>query len=354
MTRVPSSPDVTDLGERVHSSLRELSPGYFAAVMATGIVSIGLQDDGFTLLSRVLLAVTVVVFVGLVLLTVWRFVAYRSELVQDFTHPLRGFGFYSFVAAADVLAVRVAHDQPRTAIALVAVASATWLVRGYAVPWTTHLDRGERPIVAAANGTWFMWAVGGQSVAVAAAVIAQLRPGDFWPMVAVLAWALGLFVYLVDGVFVVMRLLAFDFSAADLTPPYWVAMGAAAISVLAGAQIVALPPEAFVDPARELIRGSGLLLWAVATWLLPGLFAMGWWRHVTHRVPLTYEANLWSIVFPLGMYAVASSTLARVEGLPWLGTIGSVWIWVAFAAWALVALGMARHVVRDVLLPPPH
>ena len=334
----------------MHAALRELSPGYFAAAMATGILSIGFRADGFPTLSWVLLDLTVVAFVGLLLLSLWRLAAHRGALVEDFTHPHRGFGFYSFVAAADVLAARIAGTHRGIAVALLGIATVSWVARGYAVPWTTRLGRGEHPIVASANGSWFMWAVGGQSIAVAAAVLASSYHGTFLPMVAVIAWGLGLFVYIVDGIFVVMRLLAYPFTAADLTPPYWVAMGAAAISVLAGAHIVALPSSPFVDPIRVLVRGVGLLLWAVASWLLPGLFAMGWWRHVTHRIPLVYDANLWSIIFPLGMYAVCSHELAHVEGLPWLGGLGSAWIWVAATAWFLTALGMARHVVQDVLL----
>jgi tellurite resistance protein TehA-like permease len=339
------------LGVRLHGALRELSPGYFAAVMATGIVSVGLTYDGRRLLSRCLLVLTVAAFVALVLLNGWRLASHRTELVDDFTHPLRGFGFYTFVAAADVLAARIASDQTAVALWLLGIAAACWLLRGYAVPWTTRLGAGERPIVAAANGTWFMWAVGGQSVAVAAATLAGLRTGQLLPAIAVGAWFLGVFLYAVDGVFVAMRLLAYDFSAQDLTPPYWIAMGAAAITALAGAEIILLPPDAVLDTADQAIRGGSLFAWVLATWLMPALFAMGWWRHVTHRVPLRYDANLWSIVFPLGMYAVASTRLGLAESLPWLTDVGRVWIWVAFAAWLLTSLSGTAHVLRRVVLP---
>jgi tellurite resistance protein TehA-like permease len=339
------------LGGRLHSALRELSPGYFAAVMATGIVSVGLTYDGRRLLSRCLLVLTVAAFVALVLLNGWRLASHRTELVEDFTHPLRGFGFYTFVAAADVLAARIASAQTEVALWLLGIAAACWLLRGYAVPWTTRLGAGERPIVAAANGTWFMWAVGGQSVAVAAAALAGLRSGQHLPTIAGGAWFLGVFLYAGDGVFVAMRLLAYDFSAQDLTPPYWIAMGAAAITALAGAEIILLPPEGILDTAGQAIRGGSLFAWVLATWLMPALFAMGWWRHVTHRVPLRYDANLWSIVFPLGMYAVASTRLGLAESLPWLSDVGRVWIWVAFAAWLLTSVSGTVHVLRRVVLP---
>jgi len=50
------------LGGRLHAALRGLSPGYFAAVMATGVVSVGLGYDGRRLLSRILLVLTVAAF----------------------------------------------------------------------------------------------------------------------------------------------------------------------------------------------------------------------------------------------------------------------------------------------------
>ncbi|HET7387316.1 MAG TPA: tellurite resistance/C4-dicarboxylate transporter family protein [Nocardioidaceae bacterium] len=344
---------VGGLSLRVHAALRGLSPGYFALVMATGIVSIGLNLTGFAVLSEALMVVTAVAFVILLLLTGWRFVSHRHELVEDFTHPLRGFGFYTFVAAANVLGARlVAAGHPVAAAVLLGVSAVLWLARGYAVPWTTHLGRGEHPIVAAANGTWFMWAVSGQSIAVAAAALDDVWPSSGLALLAVVAWSLGVFLYLVDGVFVAMRLLAYDFSAQDLTPPYWVAAGAAAITVLAGARVVDMAQGPVVTSVATVIGGSSLVMWAVASWLLPGLFAMGWWRHVTHRIPLRYDANLWCIVFPLGMYAVASSYLAQADSLPFLGELGSVWIWVAFAAWLLAIGGMVVHVAVDVLMPP--
>ncbi|WP_310964682.1 tellurite resistance/C4-dicarboxylate transporter family protein [Nocardioides terrisoli] len=346
MTPADSGGQIGQIGQ----ALRELSPGYFAAVMATGICSIGLRDEGATALSRALLVLTAASFLGLIVLNGWRFARYRHEMAEDFTHPLRGFGFYTFVAAANVLAVRIAVEHRGVAIGLLAVASVAWLLRGYAVPWTTHLGAGEHPIVAAANGTWFMWAVGGQSISVAAATLAPYEHGQALPLIALIAWGLGLFLYVVDGVFVAMRLLAYDFGAADLTPPYWVAMGAAAITALAGSLVAHLPPGPFADVARDTIRAGSLLAWVIATWLVPALFAMGWWRHVTHRIPLRYDANLWSIVFPLGMYAMASTTIGKLDGLPWLADVGHVWTWVAFAAWLLTALAGVRHVVMDVLL----
>jgi tellurite resistance protein TehA-like permease len=82
------------------------------------------------------------------------------------------------------------------------------------------------------------------------------------------------------------------------------------------------------------------------------LVAAGWWRHVARKVPLRYEATLWSIIFPLGMYAVAGIYLGQTDRLPVVSLVGSVELWVAFVAWALVFVSMVVHVARTVLARP--
>jgi tellurite resistance protein TehA-like permease len=226
-------------------------------------------------------------------------------------------------------------------------------VLGYVIPWTAQLGHAQRPILAAANGTWFIWVVASQSVAVAAATIEPVfddaREG--LAVLAVLCWSVGVFLYAAVGVFVALRLMLYRFGPEDLTPPYWVAMGALAITVLAGARIVEMADAPMVIATRELIAGLAVIFWAFGTWLIPVLVAAGWWRHAHRRVPLRYDATLWSIVFPLGMYAVAGIYLGDADSLPVVADIGHAWLWVAFAAWAVVFVAMAAHVIRTVFRP---
>ena len=192
-------------------------------------------------------------------------------------------------------------------------------------------------------------------MAVAAATIEPvfLSARDALAVVAVFSWSVGVFLYAAAGIFVSLRMMLYELRPQDLNPPYWVAMGASAITVLAGARIVEMEDAPMVDATRGLVGGLSVVFWAFATWLFPALVAAGWWRHRTHRVPLRYEATLWSIVFPLGMYAVAGIYLGQANSLPLVGAIGGAELWVAFAAWALSLVAMVWHVVRTVLLPVP-
>jgi tellurite resistance protein TehA-like permease len=338
----------------VRLAVEGLTPGYFALVMASGIISVGLQLQGFRLLSLALLVVCAVAFVVLLGLTLWRFLAFRRATNEDFTDPRRGFGFFTFVAGTNVLGVRLSMEGAHElAAVLLTLAGLAWLVLGYVVPWTAVLGPQQRPVVATANGTWFIWVVASQSVAVAAATLEpEFATGRReLALLAVTSWSVGVFLYAAAGVLVALRLMLYDFGPEELTPPYWVSMGALAITVLAGARIVEMADAPMVDATRGLVAGVSVVFWAFATWLIPVLVAAGWWRHVVRRVPLRYEATLWSIIFPLGMYAVAGIYLGEADRLPVVGLVGSVELWVALAAWATVFVSMVWHVSRTVLWP---
>lgn len=338
--------------DRTRRAVETLTPGYFALVMASGIISVGLQLKGRTALSELLLGVCLAAFVVLLGLNVWRLAAFPGALREDFMDPRRAFGFFTFVAGTNVLGVRLGMSGlPWATATLLVLSGLAWLVLGYVVPWTAVLGHAERPMLVTANGTWFIWVVASQSVAVAAATIEPVFDGvrRELALLAVMSWSVGVFLYAAAGILVSLRLMLYPFGPEELTPPYWVSMGALAITVLAGARIVEMADAPMVDATRDLIAGLAVVLWAFATWLIPVLVAAGWWRHVRRKVPLRYEATLWSIIFPLGMYGVAGIYLGRADDLPIVEAIGNVELWVALAAWTLVLLAMVRHVGRTVL-----
>ncbi len=350
-------PPPSTLPNRVDAAVEGLTPGYFALVMATGIVSIGVRTNGLITVSTVLLGVATAAYVVLVALTAVRAVRHRAAMAADFADPGRAFGFFTFVAATCVLGSRLSLEDGFlvVAVVLLLVAAVAWVVLGYTVPWTAVLgERGRTQPITTANGTWFIWAVASQSVAVLAATLEPMI--DAWrpalALLAVFSWSVGAFLYGAVGVFVGVRMLTVPVRPQDLTPPYWVAMGATAITVVAGARIVLMADAPMVDATRGLIAGTAVFFWAFGTWLIPPLVIAGWWRHVRHRVPFRYEATLWSIVFPLGMYGVGSQFLGEVDELPIVHAIGYGASWVALAVWTATFAWMLVHLWRTVLRGP--
>jgi tellurite resistance protein TehA-like permease len=337
---------------RLRAGIRDLNPGYFALVMATGIVSEAMRLDGAASTSGFLLGAGIVAYVLLAAGYGWRLAGYRREFLADTADPRRAFAFFTFVAASDVLAARLAGDgHTVAAVLLLAAGGAGWLLLSYSVPLLLARRSSLAPALAGANGTWFVWVVGTQSIAVAAASLRKPLPEGLAAL-ATCCWAVGVVLYLVIAVMVATALLEYPVRPAELTPPYWVSMGATAISVLAGALILRLPPTHLGAAVHGVVTGLSVVLWAFGTWLIPLLLVLGVWRHLLRRVSLAYEPGMWSIVFPIGMYGVASGELGQVLKVSWLVTLGRYEAWLALAVWAVVAVAMAAALLRLLVRLP--
>lgn len=317
--------------------------------MATGIVSIGAALTGHDVLATVLFWLALIFYGALLVLNIWRLIAHRDRVSADFRDPSRAFGFFTFIAGTDVIAAMLmGADLTTPAAALLVVALLAWLLMGYVIPWTAVLGSRRRPMLDTANGTWFIWVVASQSIAVVAAGLEPVA-GEYrhaLSVLAVSAWSIGIALYIACALFVILRVMLYPLDPVDLDPPYWVAMGALAITVVAGARIVEMSDTPMINATRALIAGLSVILWCFATWLIPVLFFAGVWRHGIHRIPLRYQSTLWSFVFPMGMYAVAGIYLGQADHLPLVETIGRWWFWVALATWAGTAIGMLFDIVR--------
>lgn len=349
---MPSSTTTSaTLTARADKALAGLAPGYFALVMATGIMSVGLRTAGAEDAALVMLVLGLVAATVLAVLYIARWIRHRDRMRSDAKNPESAFGYFTVVAACSVLAVGLQEEGLGTvSVVLLGIGAAIWIVLGYVLPWQVLMTRDGEPILARTNGSWFVWSVASQSLAVGLSGLEPASPtfAALLGLLTVLSWSVGTILYVGIAVLVILRIVHFGITPQQFEPTYWVAMGALAIAVVAGAGIYAMEPVPMVDAARGLIGGTVVLFWCFALWQYPLLFGAGLWRHLIHRVPLRYVPSLWSMVFPLGMFAVASLRLGRVEHLPLVEGIGMVGLVVAAIAWAAVFAGLVATLVRGV------
>ena len=222
---------------RSSTAVRDLHPGYFVFVMATGIISTGAFALGPSWLSRLLLVVASIGFAVLSAALVMRLTRFRSSVAADVHAPERVFGFFTTVAAIDVLGVRLGEaGHPMATAVLAALAAAVWLVMTYGVPASLLLTRQRDSALGGVNGTWLIWVVGTQSLSVAASALIAVWPSQSGLLapVAVGLWSVGLVLYLMLVSMIMMRWLTVPMTPATLGPPYWILMGATAITVPRG------------------------------------------------------------------------------------------------------------------------
>ncbi|MFJ5869784.1 hypothetical protein ACIQD2_01250 [Dietzia maris] len=222
---------------RIREAVMGLPPGAFAFVMATGILSVGLSRQELAGASRIGLVLAGTAWVALLMLTAGRLLWYRDRVVADIHDPGRAFGFFTLAAGTNVLAVRLADDYRLLAVGLLALG----FVTGLLLALCGALDRSPVPdrATGAVRGRWDPVHLGGRRP-VHRHASASLEPlvstgrGEL-AVVAVVAWSVGIVLYAACAVFVALRLMLYPLRPRDLDPPYWVAMGAAAITVVAAA-----------------------------------------------------------------------------------------------------------------------
>lgn len=333
----------------ISSSARKLDPGAFALVMATGIVSIDASQHGMPTVALALLVVNVAAFVLLVGLTALRLLRARQEVLNDFANPARGAGFLTFVAASCVLASQclLVVSLPGWAIALTVLGAVGWLVLLYLLLLAVITGQRKPGFRRSINGGWLVAVVSTQALAVALTLLvahAGAAPALGWLFAALCLYLVGAALYLILITLIFYRLLFLPLAASGFTPPYWINMGALAITTLAGSLLMLhLPGHPPLDGLVSFVRGFTLFFWASATWWIPLLAILELWRHGMRHVRLRYEVDDWDIVFPLGMYTVGTNALAQALGLDLLQPVADIGVYVSLLAWLLVAAGALRH-----------
>jgi tellurite resistance protein TehA-like permease len=329
------------------SSIATLYPGYFALVMATGIVAIAAEQQGLGLLGQILYAVTVLAYVVLAVLLVMRMIRYWQRFVADAVNHAKGFAFLTTVAATNVLASAsiLIHGWWDLAWLLWWASIVLWAAFVYTTLIAVVIDRDKPGLQAGINGSWFLLTVSTQSIAVVAGLFLTRTDSDALAFAAIATFALGVVLYLIVMTMLFLRWTFHPLDPTEADPPAWIAAGAVAITVLAGSNIL-LAVDRSADRVARLapfLEGVVVMAWATATFWFPLMIAIGIWRHLVRRVPLRYHPSYWAMVFPLGMYGAATYRMSAAIDLDAIAWLSKIELAVALAAWTVTFVGLGWH-----------
>jgi len=347
---IPTQPDPP--GRQALVQLAGLSPAYFGMVMATGIVSLAAQMMGMPSVAKALFLLNCVAYVVIWALTLLRIARYPRRVFEDLIDHLRGPGFFTTVAGTCVLGSQfvLLAGEYRVAMALWAGAVVLWIGLTYSIFTGFTIKQDKPPLQQGISGAWLLAVVATQSIAVLGALLATHvgQPARLelnFLSLSMWLWGGMLYIWMMSLIF--YRYVFFQFSPGDLSPPYWINMGAMAISTLAGSLLIVNSPQApFLLSLLPFIKGFTVFYWATGTWWIPMLLILGLWRHVYRRFPLRYDPLYWGAVFPLGMYTACTHQMIEAMQIEFLRFLPRIFVYIALAAWTTVFVGLVRDLLR--------
>ncbi len=342
--------DKTNSG--IGEAIANLFPGYFALVMATGIVSIAAQLLGMKTIAWGLLFVNIIAFTILSLLYLIRLIRFFPKIKADITDHMRGPGFFTVSAGICVLGSQliIVAEQFQIAMVLWVIGLFLWALTMYSFFTFVTIQENKPPLEKGLSGTWLIAAVATQSISVLGTLLSKHFIGYSEPLLffTLCMFLVGCMLYLLLITLIFYRFTFKEFTVAELSPPYWINMGAVAITTLAGARLIIAAPEwSFFAEILPFLKGFTLFFWAWGTWWIPLLIILGFWRHVYKRFPLRYNPQYWGMVFPLGMYTVCTFQLSKAINFEPLMIIPRYFIYIALAAWLLAITGLFYSLLFD-------
>jgi tellurite resistance protein TehA-like permease len=329
-----------------------LFPGYFALVMATGIVSITARNLGHHGIGWALFSCNILAYLLFWSAGLFRLVTNGSGMLREITHHETGAGFLTIVAGTSVLGSEFATFQLAAWVVPVLFAAAVLFWWGFLYAFLAGVtERPRKPSLETGfSGQWLLVVVATESLAVLGADILRQFGGPPALAFACYAWVLlGAVFYLVLEAVVLYRFAFVPMSPDEVTGPWWINEGAAAITVLAGTKLMAVSGLHVGQFAmRDLLAPLMVALWAEATFWIPLLLLLFAWKHMVRHRLLRYAPGQWSVVFPLGMYAAATLQLGQAYDLPFLHFVPAGFFWIAFLAWVMAFVGAMHGVARGL------
>lgn len=228
-------------------------PDVFAAVMATGIVSISAADHGYRWIS---LALAVIAACALPVLVVACALSWRRSPPDFFRDPDVLLRMFTYVAACAVLGARLAEYRIALWILAALALQFFWLTltpvvirRMWRIRWIGLRD--------CSHGAWELASVATSGVAILAADL-------HWLFGALVFWALALVVYAVMTALILWRAFHERLDPGGFEPDGWILMGGLAIATLAGDRIHRVWPA-------DAVVAITVVTWVLATLWIPVL-----------------------------------------------------------------------------------
>jgi C4-dicarboxylate transporter/malic acid transport protein len=335
---------------------RSFSPGWFAAVMGTGVLALTAHSlsgrwPWLAPLVQALHWFNVALFGILALPWLTRWLRFHDAALATLKHPVQASFYPTFAIALLVLAAQWLAITGDARLALGFWWAGTGLVFVFSFAVLFHMFRGEHVDLEHVTPAKFIPAVGLVVVPVAGGPLLELQSGGAREL-ALLANLLGLgagsmmYVGLL-GLTLQRKLLAKP-AVGILTPTAWIHLAPLGVIPVSLLNVLDQLPFAV---ARAPFLFLSLLLWGFGVWWLVMAGLLTWAARRAGQMP--FALSWWGFTFPLGAFVAASLRLAPLTGIAGVDTVG-VGCWGLLVVVWLVTLAHTLRGIASGAIFQPH
>lgn len=339
------------ISERIRSGARNLFPGYFSLIMATGIIGNSANISGLNSVSKAMFYINTGLFLILLVLILTRLIYYFSEIKADLRTFEKNPGFLTLVAASGVFGVEALKTTQgcTEAMILLMFALMLWLILMISF-FILIVFTSEKPsIEKGLNGLWLLLVVSTQAVSILASELSSFYPDHAVSLIhiALMSFLLGCGLYLILIPLILYRLVFFTLPPSENDHSYWIDTGAAAISVVSGLTILdKISAAENLAEFLPFIKGMSLLFWVTGTWWIPMALTIEIWRYFFKKITVKYHPVQWSMIFVVGNYSLATTKTGLSSAIPALIPTGKLFLYLSLFLWVLVFSGMIYSIFR--------
>jgi C4-dicarboxylate transporter/malic acid transport protein len=334
---------------------RTFAPGWFAAVMGTGVLALtthALARHWPWLLwpAQLLHWFNSALFLILALPWLTRWLRFRPAAMQTMMHPVQANFYPTFSIALLVLALQWLTFTPFVAVAM----GLWWLgvmlhfIFSFAVLF--YMFRGEHVAVDHVTPANFIPAVGLVVMPLAGGPLLQYMEGGLreWALtINAIGLGAGSMMYLGLLGLTLHRKYLHKPAQGILTPTVWIHL--APIGVIPVSLMNLLEQLPF-PAAREAAVVLMLLVWGFGVWWLVMASLLTLSARAAGQLP--FALSWWGFIFPLGAFVAESLRLSKLLGWGSPLAIGvAAWLLLC-VLWAITALKTARGVASGAIFQP--
>lgn len=334
---------------------RSFAPGWFAAVMGTGVLAITTHALAarWSLLATLALALhyfNLLLFVVLSLPWLTRWIAHRDAALATLKHPVQASFYPTFSIAMLVIAAQFLAFGEQIDLALLFWWPGALLTFVFSFAVLYSMFSGEHVGLEHVTPAKFIPAVG--------LVVIPMAGGPLLAHLHGAAHELALFANIFGlgaGMLMYIGLLSLTLQRkylakpafGILAPTVWTHLGPIGAIPLSLLNLAEAAP--FAVPGGTLVFAS-LLLWGFGAWwvVMAALLTAAAWR----RGMLPFALSWWGFTFPLGAFVSASFRLGHVSGLRGVESFGIACWGLLLAVWLLTLSRTASGVASGSVFRP--